>query len=366
MTRRLPAIVLMLVAACGGKVAVGLQPIECEGANCVVTGTGTASSDPIPIPIGSGSGTATGTKGGPVPLCTESRITIDCPSEAGYTVSSSRGTTHGDAEQHVIEMYEARSDHSVGYHPRGIVSVHVSRQAHHELVLGSYEPVDFVISVEPGAIIDKVTLTGHARHTAQVPAGTTVVDQSGMGGSSCYEAASCQSLLSSGYTDFAGCYRITKIDIGDEARPCSTPAMPWTPYAFTYDRAESDCTGGERYIRYNATYEKWVGAELCSATRYKLFLGETKDGVFHEIGDSAGNGQDHCELANPNFTIPNEDDITSGTCKTCASQMGDWESPGPVPVYVRENFGQPFDLISWPQYNIYTSRWYECGVSIPN
>ncbi len=362
MVIRLPAVLLVLLAACGGKVGTTGQTINCgKESPCVDVEVANTEGDSTPIP-----NPDPDRNGGPVSLCTQSHISIDCPTQEGYSVSSSHGTTKSAAEQHVIEMYEARSDHGGGVHPRGTVSVHVTRKGHHELVLGSYEPVDFIVKAEPGAFIDRVTLNGYNQHTVVAPAGTDIVDKSNSGGSSCYDTNTCQSILAGGYTDFAGCYRITKVEIGDEPAPCSYPAMPWTPYAFTYDRAESDCTGGERYVRYDAAYQKWVGAELCSATRYKLFLGETKDGIFHEIGDGAGHGQDHCELANPNFTIPNEDEITSGTCKSCAVQMGDWEFPGAVPVYERATFGQPFDLITWPEHNIYTSRWYECGVSIPN
>jgi hypothetical protein len=117
-------------------------------------------------------------------------------------------------------------------------------------------------------------------------------------------------------------------------------------------------------VSYDTHYAKWVGVELCSATQYKIYLGETKEGTFHEIGDFAGDGQDHCELVNPGFTIPNEDDITSGGCTSCASNMT-WDNPGPVPVYSRLRFGDPFLLGTWPEYNLYTSRWYRCGVSIP-
>ena len=148
------------------------------------------------------------------------------------------------------------------------------------------------------------------------------------------------------------------------------PALPpegpktWESYTFAYDRAFTDCAGGARYVAYDVRYSKWVGVELCSPTKYKIYLGEAKDGVFHEIGDFAGDGQDHCEIVNPTFTIPNEDEITSGGCASCASQMT-WDNPGPVPVYTREWFGEAFTLETWPQYNLYTSRWYSCGVSIP-
>ena len=155
--------------------------------------------------------------------------------------------------------------------------------------------------------------------------------------------------------------------------PTSDPSKPlapekwvgWTKKAFVYDRAQSSCQGGERFVRKSERYGKWVGVELCSATRYKIFLGETLDGTFHEIGDFAGHGQDHCELVNPDFTIPNEDDITSGGCPSCDVEMAGWDRPGDVPVYSRGYFGEAFELHqSWPQYSLYTSLWYECGVAI--
>lgn len=98
--------------------------------------------------------------------------------------------------------------------------------------------------------------------------------------------------------------------------------------------------------------------------RYKIYLGESLNSTFHEIGDFAGHGRDHCELVNPKFTIPNEDDITSGGCKDCEVKMGPWESRGSVPVYTRGRYGEPFKLQTWPKNNLYTSIWYECGVAI--
>lgn len=130
-----------------------------------------------------------------------------------------------------------------------------------------------------------------------------------------------------------------------------------------WDRALTDCTAAF-YVRFDARYQKWVGVMPCNPTRYKIMLGETKDGMFHEIGDFAGGGEDHCELVSPSFSLPNEDDITSGGCTSCRSQMT-WERPGEVPVYSRSMFGDAFELRSWPEHNLYTSRWYECGVSIP-
>jgi hypothetical protein len=149
------------------------------------------------------------------------------------------------------------------------------------------------------------------------------------------------------------------VDAGNQAAPSS-----WEAYAFsTGNSPTSGCAGGARYVGYSPRYAKWVGLELCAATKYKIYLGETKAGAFLSLVDTAGSGQDHCELVNPTFTIPNEDLITSGTCTTCAMQTGP-SNVGAL-VYARANFGQPFQLITWPQFNHYTGAWYNCGVSIP-
>jgi hypothetical protein len=150
-----------------------------------------------------------------------------------------------------------------------------------------------------------------------------------------------------------------------DAGPWKIDGGTWLAHSFTYDRAFSECAGGARYVQFSPRYSKWVGVELCSPKKYKIFLGEALDGVFHEIGDFAGHGQDHCELVNPAFTIPNEDDVTSGGCTSCSVTMAGWISPGPVPVYARARAGEGFELITWPQYNLYTSSSYECGVAVP-
>jgi len=110
-----------------------------------------------------------------------------------------------------------------------------------------------------------------------------------------------------------------------------------------------------------------VGVSLCSSGRYKIFLGESLDGVFYQIGDYAGHGQDHCELVNPGFTIPDEDDITSG-CADCATsaETSSYQNPVGTEGYSRGYFGEDFAFESvWPEYNLYTVAWYECGVSVP-
>ena len=61
-----------------------------------------------------------------------------------------------------------------------------------------------------------------------------------------------------------------------------------------------------------------VSTAVRQVGRYKIYLSTASTGIFYEVGDYAGNGQDHCGLVNPAFRIPNEDDITSGGCPRCA------------------------------------------------
>ena len=124
---------------------------------------------------------------------------------------------------------------------------------------------------------------------------------------------------------------------------------------------------GARYVRYSPQYEKWIGVSLCSATRYKIFLGENLNDTFYEIGDYAGHGQDHCELVNPQFRIPNEDDITSGGCSSCAIDSAHvFDPPVGSQGWSRASFGGQFTFVpSWPAFSLYTAQWYECGVEFP-
>lgn len=147
--------------------------------------------------------------------------------------------------------------------------------------------------------------------------------------------------------------------------PAGMPPTAWEAFAFSSYAATTPCAGA-RYVRYMDEYSLWVGAVLCTPTRYKLFLGAAKDGTFYQMGDYAGNGQDHCEMVNDVFSIPNEDDVQSGGCGAC--QLGPliFSDVNNGPVYSRATFGTCFDYeASWPQFNLYSVEWYECGVSIP-
>jgi hypothetical protein len=143
-----------------------------------------------------------------------------------------------------------------------------------------------------------------------------------------------------------------------------TSSTTWNPATVTATVGqETPCTNSG-FVRWSPPYQKWIAVSLCTATRYKIFLGEAQGGPFYSIGDFAGNGQDHCELVNPAFTIPNEDDITSGGCTTCA--LGPYINPVGTIGYSRARFGEQFTFQPvWPMFNLYTPTWYECGIALP-
>jgi hypothetical protein len=137
----------------------------------------------------------------------------------------------------------------------------------------------------------------------------------------------------------------------------------WESHSFDAAESNTPCAG-ERYVKYLPTYSKWVGVVLCTPNRYKIFLGESKEGTFYETGDDNGHGQDQCELVNPEFTISNDDDIKSGGCSAC-DISNDFAPPLVGKGYTRSGFGEQFAFETPVSAGAYTSTWYECGVAIP-
>jgi hypothetical protein len=295
----------------------------------------------------------------------------------------------GDPEVHVFGVYETRSDHSGGYHPTGEGHVSIERKGDHILVLSSYEPTDWKVSLASGANVLQVVLIGYEKQSVDLD--VPVVHGNGytcrFTGEGC-ETSDLLDLISQGggtqVTSFHGCYRATEWTLhadGSVASSCDTAAGyevieryagcgggsddggmgDWGRLDFqTFSPAP--CTG-ERYVRFDKRYGKWVGAVLCDARSYKLYMSESPEETFLEIADYAGHGQDHCELVNPEFTIPNEDDIKSGGCTACS--VSDLIDINGAPVYARGVFGQPFERVTSRFWADLTTNRYSCGVSIP-
>jgi TARSH-like protein len=299
-------------------------------------------------------------------------------------------------EVDVFGIYEARSDHGGGDHPTGEAGVTIDRPGVHKLVLSAYEPTNWRVTLSPGASVASIYLTGYHAQTVEVPGAPgvpVVVDTFANGrGYACgysypYNGEGCDTdqLLArveakvGPINTFHGCYHASqwalRVD-GSAKSDCDTAAGyrayelirgctttgGWEKAKFTTHDPAS-CTG-ERFVRRDERYDAWVGAIQCGdADHYKLYMSAQRDQAFLQIADYAGHGQDHCELVNPAFTIPNEDDITSGGCTECS--VGALVDVIGVPVYARAKFGEPFARVTSREWADLTTTAYACGVSIP-
>jgi hypothetical protein len=121
----------------------------------------------------------------------------------------------------------------------------------------------------------------------------------------------------------------------------------WAPATIPVD---AGCAAAGAYKRFDPAQGLWVGVVECSSpTGFRIFLSDPAFGDWRPATDGAGHGQDHCELVDPAFRIPDEDDITSGGCASCTAG-GLVFSRGPV--YARHRFGECFTeetaVMDWP------------------
>jgi hypothetical protein len=135
---------------------------------------------------------------------------------------------------------------------------------------------------------------------------------------------------------------IDKPDFPEEERSPREPRPPltWKQADIALDPSVMTSCKGPTYIAFNEAYGLWVGAVTCSKDQYKLVLGKAPEGTFFEIADTAGHGQDHCELVNPKFEISDDDDIKSGGCAEC--ELGEMRDPVGTPALVRGYVGEDF------------------------
>ncbi len=127
----------------------------------------------------------------------------------------------------------------------------------------------------------------------------------------------------------------------------------WTAVNFitTGTNIVNGCPGGTEYIKqsdFNPLL--YVGAMLCSADRYKLFLAFSPGGPYYEIGDGSDNGQDHCELI-------------GGTNTTGIGTLEN--SPSGERGFFRQHLGEDFQFETPTTAGWWRTDWYECGISIP-
>ncbi|XP_028998279.1 target of Nesh-SH3-like isoform X5 [Betta splendens] len=124
----------------------------------------------------------------------------------------------------------------------------------------------------------------------------------------------------------------------------------WTQFPFKTD-SYSDCHG-KQYVK-RTWYRKFVGVQLCNSLRYKIYLSDSLNGKFYNIGDQTGYGEDHCQFVDSFL-----DGRTGRQLRAdhLPNRPGFYRAVRQEPVH----FGQ----IGGHSHISYVS-WYECGTPIP-
>lgn len=125
----------------------------------------------------------------------------------------------------------------------------------------------------------------------------------------------------------------------------------WIPFSFKYNPIHSSCKGSQ-YVK-RTWYRKFVGVVLCNSLRYKIFMGDGLREPFYSIGDTFGQGEDHCQF------VDSYRDGRTGPAylsNNLPSAQGYYRAYRQEPV----SFGvigrrTPHPFVGW----------YECGVPIP-
>lgn len=126
----------------------------------------------------------------------------------------------------------------------------------------------------------------------------------------------------------------------------------WAQFNFNHTYGRSGCYGGKKFVKKTGyAVGSFVGVVLCSEERYKIYLSDSLNEMFLNIGDTNENGEDHCEFVGANRNSP----VTLKKGPTHFERIpgykrGNW---GEVPIKAKLSFFSP------------TPEWYECGVTIP-
>ncbi|KAK7907660.1 hypothetical protein WMY93_016272 [Mugilogobius chulae] len=125
----------------------------------------------------------------------------------------------------------------------------------------------------------------------------------------------------------------------------------WIPFSFKYNSAHSSCKGSQFVKR--TWYRKFVGVVLCNSLRYKIFMGDGLREPFYSIGDTLGQGEDHCQFV---------DSYRDG--RTGPAYMSNMlpSAQGYYRAYRQEPV--TFGVIGRRTNHPFVG-WYECGVPIP-
>jgi hypothetical protein len=319
--------------------------------------------------------------------------------------SNGGGGRCGDAgEVHVVGIYE-----TIGR--SGDATVHVDRPGPVSLVLSSYEPTRWRVTTGPDTELRGISVSSYEdRSSVVVGAGAdvavnTLSGPDGMLGCA-YElpdtdpTSGCETgpflsavaaTLGQTVSAFHGCYAANDFvidsdgastsdcdvdagyghssaaldlcdgDVGDDPGACASGGFGFAAASFDAPRDELSCDGEQR-VRFDDRFGLWVGVTRCEGSSVRVYLSDREEGPFLPATDTAGNGQDHCELINPAFTsLPNEDDITSGGCAACSTGVNlPLEGVG---TWTRANLGEPFARVTSSEWSWQTSV-LDCGIDV--
>ncbi|KAM3608091.1 uncharacterized protein V6R79_018976 [Siganus canaliculatus] len=124
----------------------------------------------------------------------------------------------------------------------------------------------------------------------------------------------------------------------------------WTQFPFKSD-SYSECNG-KQFVK-RTWYRKFVGIQLCNSLRYKIYLSDSLNGKFYNIGDQTGHGEDHCQFVDSFLDGRTGSQMSADQLP---SRLGFFRAMRQEPV----SFGE----IGGKSHVTYVG-WYECGTPIP-
>lgn len=150
-----------------------------------------------------------------------------------------------------------------------------------------------------------------------------------------------------------------------ESQPPATGGVDWEQYDFMIGEPSLLTCTGDKYVRWNATYKKWVGVVLCSAEKYNILLGPSQGGEFFLTADGHGHGLDHCELIDASILLGDSDEsLASSVCPDCS--ITGVLVPTGKKIFARDRSGEKFCFgINPSNWGYLTNYGLSCGVRVP-
>lgn len=101
-------------------------------------------------------------------------VILDCDVESGYQVDSWRADSVEGPALHLAAIYQTHGEHGGGVHPPGDALVEWKLAGEHVLALSAYEPVNWTITLAPGAALQKIVVFGYHEQTVTAPEGIKI------------------------------------------------------------------------------------------------------------------------------------------------------------------------------------------------